>query len=321
MSKAILAVATDNGVSVLKPGKEGTDFVTVARGLVGRRCGCLARVGDGKLAAGTSDFFIQLSKDGQEWKPSFDGLPRPNITTLARHPKHKHLLFAGSSPPAVYLSADYGATWKALAPLENLPSAIRWSFPEAPYLARVSSIACHGEHNGVVFCAIENGELAVTKDGGKTWIQRGTGLPPGVRQLHFPSGTTHRVYAAAGTGFFRSDDLGGTWKECNAGLPFTKVEAMAVAEGNPDIVLLSVASASKGPCTVVLSQDGAKSWSVVNTGLPRMDNRQVTSLVFGTSGFYAATDQGEVFLLDNLEGNWKLVIANLGPIRAITVLA
>lgn len=321
MSKAILAVATDNGVSVLKPGKEATDYVLASKGLVGRKCGCVARTGNGRLAAGTQDFFVQISPDGLEWKPAMEGLARPHITALARHPKLKHLLFAGTCPPAVYLSADYGNTWTALAPLENLDSATRWSFPEAPYRARISSVVCHGEHNGVIFCSIENGDMAASKDGGKTWIPRGTGLPTGVRQFLFPNGQPNRVYAGAATGFFRSDDLGASWKDCNAGLPFTKVEAVAVADGNPDIILLAVAAGVKGPCTLVLSRDGAATWTVVNTGLPRMDNRRVTGLAFGTGGFYAGTDQGEIYLLDNLEGKWKLVMSNLPPIRAITVLA
>lgn len=321
MSKAILAVATDNGVSVLKPGKEATDYVLASKGLVGRKCGCVARSGDGRLAAGTQDFFVQLSRDGNEWKPAMEGIARPHITALARHPKHKHLLFAGTCPPAVYMSADFGSTWAALGPLEALDSANRWSFPEAPYRARVSSVACHGEHNGVIFCSIENGEMAASRDGGKTWIPRGTGLPPGVRQFYFPAGFPNRVYAGAATGFFRSEDLGATWKDCNAGLPFTKVEAMAVADAKPDILLVSVAQGAKGPCTVVMSKDGASTWTVVNTGLPRMDNRRVTGLVFGPGGFYAGTDQGEIFLLDNLEGKWKLVMANLPAIRAIAVLA
>jgi hypothetical protein len=321
MSKAVLGVATDNGVSVLKPGKEATDYTLSSKGLVGRRCGCITRVGDGKLAVGTQDFFVQLSKDGTDWKPAMEGLTRPHITALARHPKHKHLVFAGTSPPAVFMSADYGVSWQSLGALEFLPSAPRWSFPEAPYRARVSSVACSGEHNGVVFCSIENGEMAASKDGGKTWIQRGKGLPPGVRQLSFPNGTSHRVYAAASTGFFRSDDLGGSWTECNKGLPFTKVEAMAIAEGNPDIVLLAVAAGAKGPCTMVLSSDGAKSWTVANTGLPRLDNRRITSATFGTGGFYAGTDQGEIFLLNNMEGRWTPVMAHLDPIRAMAILA
>lgn len=321
MSKAILAVATDDGVSVLKPGKEATDYVLAGKGLVGRKCGCLARTGDGRLAAGTQDFFVQLSADGLEWKPSMEGIARPHITSLGRHPTHKHLLFAGTSPPAVYMSADCGNTWKALAPLESLPSAVRWSYPEAPYRARVSSVVCHGQHNGVIFCSIENGEMAASKDGGKSWMARGTGLPVGVRQFHFPAGTSHRIYAGTGTGFFRSDDLGGNWEDCNHGLPFTKVEGFAVAEANPDIVLASVAALAKGPCTVVLSKDGARTWNVVNVGLPRMDNRRVTSVAFGTGGFYAGTDQGELFLLDNMEGKWKLLMSNLPAIRALTVLA
>jgi photosystem II stability/assembly factor-like uncharacterized protein len=321
MNRAILAIATDNGATVLKPGTEATEYVLVSKGLVNRHCGCIVKSGDGRIAVGTSDFFVQLSRDGMEWKPSMEGITRPNITSLSRHPTHRHLLFAGASPPAVYMSADYGTTWVSLAPLEDLPSATRWSYPDAPYRSRVSSVACHGQHNGVVFCSIENGEMAASKDGGKTWIQRGTGLPTAVRQFHFPTGTTNRVYAAAGTGFFRSEDLGATWTECNKGLPFTKVEAMAVADNNPDVVLLSVASGAKGPCTVVLSTDGAATWTVVNTGLPRMDNRRVTCLTFGKGGFYAGTDMGEIFILDDSGEKWLLVMSNLPPIRAITTLA
>lgn len=321
MKKAVLAVATDNGVSVLKPGSEATDYVLAGRGLVGRHCTCLLRAGDGRLAVGTQDFFVQLSTDGQTWTPAMEGLTRPHVTCLARHPKHRHLVFAGTSPPGVFLSADYGATWSALAPLETLPSATRWSYPVAPYRAKVSSIACHAEHAGVVFCSIENGEMAATKDGGKSWVPRGQGLPVGARQIHFPSGAPQRVYGATGTGFYRSDDLGGTWKEYGRGLPFPKVEAMAVAEGHPDIVVLSVAAAAKGPCTLVLSRDGGASWTVANTGLPRLDNRRITCLTFGTGGFYAGSDQGEVYFLNNLEGRWILCMANLPAIRAITCLA
>lgn len=321
MNKAILAVATDKGVSVLKPGQEETDYTLATRGLVNQKCGCITKSGDGRLMVGTESLFVHMSKDGMEWKLSMEGLTRPYITSLARHPKHKHLVFAGTCPPAVFLSADYGTTWQQLGALESLPSANRWTFPDPPYRSRVSSIACHAEHNGVIFCSIENGEMAASKDGGKTWLQRGTGLPTAVRQFIFPPGTTQLVYAGTATGFFRSEDLGGTWKDCNKGLPFTRVLAMTVAEQNPKLIVAAVASAAKGPCTVVLSPDGGDTWKVANTGLPRMDNRRVTCLTYGKGGFYAGTDQGEIFLLNNLEGKWALAMANQAPIRAIATLA
>lgn len=321
MNKAILAVATDNGVSVLKPGQQATDYVLAGRGLVGRKCGSITRTGDQKIAVGTQDFFVQLSADGSDWKASFEGISRPHITSLGLHPKHKHLLFAGSSPPAVYMSADYGKSWTTMAPLESLPSADRWSYPEAPYRARVSSIVCHGAHPGVIFCSIENGGIAASKDGGKSWSTRGTGLPPSVRQLSFSDRHPDRVYAATGTGFFYSADLGSSWQERNQGLPFTRVEAMAIAEQNPDIVLLSVATGPKGPSTVVLSKDAGQSWSVANVGLPDLDSRRVSGLTFGVGGFYASTDRGEIFFLNNLEGRWIQVATGLGTVRAITALA
>lgn len=320
MIKSVLGVASDKGISVLKPGKEETNYVLASKGLMGRRCNALIRAGDGRLAAGTDDFFVQMSPDGNEWKPSMEGLTRPQITALARHPQHKHILFAATSPPGVFVSADYGSTWRSLAPLESMPSSSRWSYPEAPYRAKVTSVACHPEHSSVLFCSIENGDLAASKDGGKTWINRGKGLPPSVRDLIIPGNSKSRIYAATSTGFFRSEDLAATWQQFNAGLPFTKVEAMAVAASNPQVLLLSVSAGVKGASTVVLSTNGGDSWAVANSGLPRLDERRITCLTFGKGGFYAGSSKGEIFFLNNLDGRWLPVASNLEPVNALISL-
>ncbi len=320
MIKSVLGVASDKGISVLKPGQEETNYVLASKGLMGRRCNCLVRTGDGRLAAGTDDFFVQLSTDGTDWKPSMEGLTRPQITALARHPLHQQILFAGTSPPGVFVSADCGGTWRPLTPLESMPSSSRWSYPEAPYRAKVTSIACHPEHSSVIFCALENGDLAASKDSGKTWINRGKGLPPSVRSLIIPSNSTSRIYAATSTGLFRSEDLAGTWHQLNAGLPFTKVEAMAMAASNSEVLLLSVSAGPKGASTVVLSTDGGNSWAVANSGLPRLDERRITSLTFGKGGFYAGSSKGEIFFLNNLDGRWLPVASNLDPINALISL-
>ena len=107
----------------------------------------------------------------------------------------------------------------------------------------------------------------------------------------------------------------------STGMPYPKVEAMAVAESNPDVLVLSVAAAAQGTSTMVLSIDGGQSWKVANSGLPRLDNRRFTALAFGKGGFYGGTDQGEIFLLNNMEGHWTLVASNLQPIRAMIALA
>lgn len=320
MNRAVLGLATDRGVLVLKPGAEATEYVVNSQGLLNRRCLCLVRAGDGRLAAGTEDFFVQLSKEGLEWKASLEGLTRPNVTALARHPKHPQLLFAGTSSPAVFMSSDNGGNWKQLGVLESLPSVTRWTARKAPYRAKISSLVCHPEHAGVLVAAIEIGGIAASKDGGKTWISRDHGIVPDVRLLAAPP-VAGRLYAGTATGFYRTDDLGGNWVEKMNGIPYRQVRALAYASSNPDLVLMSVSGRDDGLCGLVQSCDGGETWTVTAEGLPRLDDRVVTALAFGRGGFYAGTDKGDLFGLDNLEGRWTRLATNYPPIRDILPLA
>ena len=320
MNRAVLGLATDRGIVVLKPGAEATEYVIANQGLLNRKCNCVARAGDGKLVAGTDDFFVQTSKDGAEWKTSMDGLNRPKITSLARHPKHNLLLFAGTSSPAVFMSNNNGETWKALSPLESLPSTSRWSAKKAPYRAKVSAITCHSEHAGVILAAIEIGGVAASKDGGKTWRSRDKGLHPTVNSLIAPP-VAGRLYAGTDSGFFRSSNLGGEWEAKVKGLPYSHVRAVAVAASNPNLIVMSVSGREDGLCALVQSTDGGDSWEVTAEGLPRMDDRVVTAIAFGRGGFYAGTNRGDLFGLDNLEGRWTRLGTNYPPINGIVALA
>jgi len=320
MNRAVLGVATERGCMVLKPGEEDTEYTLASQGLVTRQCNCICRAGDGKLVVGTEDFFVQRSKEGQEWKSSLEGLKRTKITALARHPQHKHLLFCGTSTPAVYMSQDHGDTWKPLSPLESLPTTPRWTATKPPYLASVSSIACHSKHAGVVFVTVRVGGLAATKDGGKTWIARDEGLPPDVRQVLTPP-VAGRLYLGTKDGFYRSDDLGGTWNKQNHGLPYPSVRALAVASSNPDVLVISVSGTDEGTSAVAQSKDGGLHWEIMDQGLPRMDTRVVTALTFGRGGFYAGTNRGDLFGLDNLDGRWTVLGANHPPILDLLTLA
>lgn len=317
----MLGVATDDGFSVMRPSGDATSYSLLSKGLLNRKCPCAIKAGDGKLIVGTEDFFIQTSPDGMEWKASMEGLKRPHITAVARHPKHTNIIFAGTSPPAVYMSSDLGKTWNSLTPLESLPSAERWSYPVAPYRAQVTGLAAHAEYNGVVFASIKSGGLVASKDGGKTWANRDAGLPPTINCLLLPPGGGRRMYVGTDSGFFRSDDLAGTWKDCSKGLPFTRILAMTVAQSNPNILVMSVAKEDTGPSALVLTKDGGDTWTTCSEGLPRLDDRRVTCLTFGKGGFYAGTDLGGLFLLDNMDGRWTRLVANLSPIRDLVALA
>ena len=319
MDRAILCLATDRGVVVLKPVGESTEYSTAAQGLLNRRCGCIAQMGDGRLVAGTEDFFLHTSSNGLEWKASLEGLNRQHITAFGRHPQHGQLLLCGTSSPAAFMSVNYGQSWTALAPLESLANASRWTARKAPFRAFVSSILCHPAHDGVIVVGIEVGGLAASRDAGKSWSCRDTGLNPDVRVVLAPP-VAGRLYVGTGAGVFRTENLGGSWQEKNEGLPYQQVQAMAVAPTDPDTILLSVSKNDHGLSAVLQSRDGGDSWVMTSDGLPRLDDRLVTSLAFGRGGCYAGTNKGDLFGLDNLDGRWVRLGVNYPPINAIQPL-
>ncbi len=63
-----------------------------------------------------------------------------------------------------------------------------------------------------------------------------------------------RVYAAAATGVFRSDDAGRSWQGASEGLPGAGVSALALDPRQPQRLYAAAAG------TLYLSEDGAKSW-------------------------------------------------------------
>ncbi len=67
-----------------------------------------------------------------------------------------------------------------------------------------------------------------------------------------------RVYAAASTGLYRSDDAGRSWQPANQGLPDGDVAALALDPREPQRVYAATPAGA-----LYLSEDGASSWRVL----------------------------------------------------------
>jgi photosystem II stability/assembly factor-like uncharacterized protein len=155
---------------------------------------------------------------------------------------------------------------------------------------------------------IEAGALVVTPDGGETWTDR----PPGSRRDTHAMAThpdaPDRVYAAAGDGFFVSDDRGDAWERRESGLDRRYCWSVAVAPDDADEVYCSAATgpgaahgrtnpesyvyrsddagrswtrldaapAGEGTTRPVLAADGDWLWSLSNRGLHRSDDGGTT---------------------------------------------
>jgi photosystem II stability/assembly factor-like uncharacterized protein len=168
----------------------------------------------------------------------------------------------------------------------------------------------------VIYTGSEDGQLQVTRDGGKTWTNITKRLP-GVPDQTYVSSVlpskyrAGRVYVTLDGHYtddykpyvFVSEDFGSTWRSLAAGLPETSV--MRIREHPTDSKLLVIGH-SRG---AHFSNDGGATWTPLTTNLPTVP---VNDLVF------QARDNSLV-LATHGRGLW--VLDDVAPLEALTTTA
>lgn len=165
----------------------------------------------------------------------------------------------------------------------------------------------------VIYTGSEDGQLQITRDGGKTWTNITKRLP-GVPDQTYVSSVlpskykAGRVYVTLDGHYtddyrpyvFVSEDFGQTWRSLSAGLPETSV--MRIREHPTDSKLLVIGH-SRG---AHFSNDGGATWIPLTTNLPTVP---VNDLVF------QARDNSLVVATHG-RGLW--VLDDVAPLEALT---
>jgi photosystem II stability/assembly factor-like uncharacterized protein len=201
---------------------------------------------------------IYLSEDnGETWKyqPS-GGITYREICSLAAHPAREGVLYVGTAPAALFMSEDFGYSFRELAGLRDLPDYARWTFPPPPHIPRVRRIGLSPNKPDEVIIGIEEGGVARSPDGGETWedisgpVSENTyGVPnlnserpgyrPGLeeegvvyRDVHefvLDPSSADRIVATTGRGTYRTDDGGRSWRLLEYGFSSSTRYAMPIA--------------------------------------------------------------------------------------------
>lgn len=301
-----IAVGTDRGVMVLKPGEApGASWSMVNYGLSTRRIQALAQGAEGSLYAGSEQGMISQTLDGENWKTFAEGLASASIRALSLHPAEPGTLYAGAQPAAVFRSGDGGARWERLAGFNAVPGAGNWNSPIPPYRAAVKALRQLPQHPRALLAAVAMGGLIASLDGGLTWAERHQGLSREVNDLALHPARPARVFAATGTGVFRSDDLAATWQETSQGLPYLFVQALAMDPEDPERLMAGITQQREGGASLVArSQDGGRTWQVTAKGLPSLQGQCLTAMTSMPGLFAFGTDSGALFVTRDFGELW-----------------
>lgn len=258
-----------------------------------------------RLFCGMSQHGVWRSDDaGQTWQPAFEDLPHARVTAIAvsrtEQVNRYGVAYVGTEPSAVFRSEDGGATWRACEGLTDLPSADRWAFPPRPETHHVRWIEPDQHDFGRLYVAIEAGALVYSPDGGETWQDRVAGGPLDTHHLATHPDAPGRLWAAAGDGFFESNDAGATWRKAEQGLRQRYCWSVAVDAGNPETVILSAAGGARQAHNLYQAESHlyrrtqtGGDWREIRAGLPDPKGIRAYALAAdpAESGvFYAGTE-------------------------------
>ncbi|WP_336036319.1 WD40/YVTN/BNR-like repeat-containing protein [Halobacterium yunchengense] len=282
----VLAVGDDGGVRATFEG----DVQCLASGEYGTYCG-------------TSDGVYRSTDAGREWHHVADV---GDVTAVAVHGSGA---WAGTEPSAVYRAAD-GESFAECEGLTDLPSSGDWAFPPRPSTHHVRWLEPTDDR---LYVAVEAGALVRSPDRGETWQDRVPSGPYDTHSMATHAGRPDLAYAAAGDGFYVTEDGGESWRTEADGLDRTYCWSVARDPGDPERAL---ASAAQGPRSAhdagsadsaVFRRDGlGERWERCD-GLPGPEGLLAPSLAaVDPGGAVAVTNRG-CYRTDDWGASWRRV--------------
>lgn len=314
-----LAIGTAQGVYVLR--EDGTDWKLVGQGMSGRSVTCVTVAPDGSWWAGSAANGLARSTDGgATWSALSNNLSGHAIYSLAFHPAQAGCLLVGTSPAALHLSLDNGASFSELNALRAHPGADNWSYPSAPYRSRLSRLFLHPGDPNVLLAAVCTGGIYLSGDVGSSWHERQGSAGRAVTELLLHAQAPSRLVAGTPIGCFVSDNLGESWEERNSGLPATYVSAGVAFPDHPDVLFLAVHRNAAGGGSVYRSSDAGKRWEPC-AGLPYAPDMAFTSLACSSGCLVAGSNRGELFASRDLGTTWGKIRSAMPAVQCVSLSA
>lgn len=228
-------------------------------------------------------------------------------------PHDSKTIYTGGN--VLFKSTDRGHSWEIISPdltTEDPDKMIDSGGPISPentgaeIHCSIITIAESPVEKGVIWCGTDDGNVQITKDGGKTWANvtgNIPGLPPNtwcsrIEVSHFEKGTAYAAFDGHrhddyNTYLYKTKDFGKTWTSIKGNLPFGWIHVIREDLMNPNLLFVGTEFG------IFASLDGGKSWFSLKNNLPTLAVRDIAvhprehDLIIGTHG------RG-IWILDNI---------------------
>lgn len=341
-----LAVGTDKGLFCFD-GRDG-DWVAAEPQFLGWQVTALGRAHDGTYLAGASSGWygpaIHRSDDLVAWGqvtpgPQYSEDGGRTLERIWRFTATDSALWVGVAEAGLFRSADQGATWEAVAGLNDHPTSDSW-MPGAGGMC-AHAILQHPSNPDRLWCGISAVGVFRTDDGGETWELRNTGIeraaPPDpdapdvgycVHGLALDPDDPDRLYRQDHMGVYRSRDAADTWERIEHGLP-ARFGFPMVADASSGRLFVAPQHSDErriapdGRFRVYRSDDRGDSWQVSGRGWasgPRWAGVLRGALASDDAGTIAAgTTSGEVWVTADAGDRWDQIDVTLPRIHALAL--
>ena len=170
----------------------------------------------------------------------------------------------------------------------------------------IVSLAESPKRAGLLYVGTDDGNLAVSRDGGKKWtqvIEKVQGVPKGIYvsevvPSRFDEGTVYATFDGHrqndfGTYIYASNDYGQTWRSISANLKDEVARTLTEDLKNPDVLYLGTETG------LFASLDRGKSWQRIKANLPTVRIDEIT-LHPRDNAMLLATHGRAIWILDSL---------------------
>ncbi|MEK7329396.1 MAG: glycosyl hydrolase, partial [Candidatus Eisenbacteria bacterium] len=242
-------------------------------------------------------------------------------TPIHVSPTRSGTIYLGSQ--FLFRSRDRGETWERISPDLTTNDPAKQKQAESGGLTLDNSSAenhctifsiCESPKNPeVVWVGTDDGNLQLTRDGGKSWTHVGRripGLPANtwvtcVEAGHFDEGTAYATFDGHQTGdmktyVYKTTNFGKTWQSLWTAAPNGYAHVVREDLVNPQLLFLGTESG------LLLSLDGGAQWAPIKSGFPPVAVRDL------------AIHPREHDLLVATHGRGIWILDDLTPLRALT---